>query len=245
MSEEGSAEFRPFPNTRWSLIDRAGGTGGTATREALESLLRRYLPAMLAHLVGRRKIDSHRAADLVQAFVSDKVIEHNLIARADQRRGKFRSFFLTALDRYAIDKIRQEQAQKRLPNQALLDESIEAIAIDATDSDPFDRAWAHEVIDRAVREMELECRAAGRVDLWEVFRCRILRPSLEGVEPIGYEELISRFGFGSPAQASNALITAKRMLARILRAIVGEYAENEAEVEEELAYLKSVLAGRA
>src|ERR1051325_1091568 len=149
MSEGRSAEFRPFPNTRWSLIDRAGGTGGTATREALESLLRRYLPAMLAHLVGRRKIDSHRAADLVQAFVSDKVIEHNLIARADQRRGKFRSFFLTALDRYAIDKIRQEQAQKRLPNQALLDESIEAIAIDATDSDPFDRAWAHEVIDRS------------------------------------------------------------------------------------------------
>ena len=51
--------------------------------EALDELLRRYLPPMEAHLVLRRNMQPQDAADLVQDFVANKILERDLVARAD------------------------------------------------------------------------------------------------------------------------------------------------------------------
>jgi len=75
-----------------------------------------------------------------------------------------------------------------------------------------------------------------------VFECRVVKPILDGSPPADYRELVERFGFRSPSQASNALTTAKRMYARSLRAAVGQYAGDHAEIETELADLKQALA---
>ena len=57
-----------------------------------------------------------------------------------------------------------------------------------------------------------------------------------------YLALVERFGFASPAQASNVLITANRMFARNLRAVVAAYEFEEGNVDREIAELRSVLA---
>jgi hypothetical protein len=51
-----------------------------------------------------------------------------------------------------------------------------------------------------------------------------------------------RIGFKTPLQASNALVTAKRMFERQLRSVVAEYAGDESEVESELMDLRRIFS---
>ena len=104
--------------------------------------------------------------------------------------------------------------------------------------DPFVEGWAQTVVDETLRRLEAECQANGSVARWEVFRLRELGPKLDGVAPPPYEELVGRLGFRSPAEASNALITAKRAFARLFREVVSEYTGAGADVEEEIRELR-------
>src|SRR4051812_38640775 len=96
---EGLATASGFPMTQWSLVARAGQPPAEA-RAALDVLLRRYAPALRAHLLLDRRMsgDRSKAEDVLQGFVADKVLERNLIALADRERGRFRTFLLAALD---------------------------------------------------------------------------------------------------------------------------------------------------
>src|ERR1700677_2779450 len=84
--------FRPFPVTRWSLVVRAADTDAGIKRIALTELLEKYLPALRSYLRLSKRLDADRADDLLQSFLASKVLDEDLIERADQRRGKFRTF---------------------------------------------------------------------------------------------------------------------------------------------------------
>jgi hypothetical protein len=90
--------------------------------------------------------------------------------------------------------------------------------------------------------MRQHCDTFGRLELWGVFECRLADPILKGTEPIEYQQLVIRFGLSSPAQASNILITAKRMYARFLRAVIAEYTQDADDTEAEIRELRSILA---
>jgi len=64
-----------------------------------------------------------------------------LIARADQQLGRFRTFLLTALDRFLLNRLRDQGAKKRAADvaAALGDYAGEVAANDAPDA--FDVAW--------------------------------------------------------------------------------------------------------
>jgi len=234
-----------FPSTRWSLVARAGQEDAEAKREALGQLLIRYLPALQAHLVYRKRLPPEKADDLVQEFVTNKILEKDLIARADQQLGKFRTLLLTALDRFVKNQIRDEHAKKRAPSGGAVvtfDERYDGLPTGQRPSQAFDVAWARGVIAEALRQMQAECEATGRQDLWGVFQCRVVGPILEGTPATDYKLLVERFGFQSPTQASNVLTTAKRMYARALRSAVGQYTQDEQEIESEIKDLKQILA---
>ena len=245
MAAKPFGQPQEFPSTRWSLVARAGQEDTEAKREALGQLLVRYLPALQAHLVYRKRLPAEKADDLVQDFITNKILEKDLVARADQQLGKFRTLLLTALDRFVKNQIRDEHAKKRAPSGGAVlafDERHEGPSGGQGPCDAFDVAWAQGVVNEALRRMEAECEAAGRQDLWGVFQCRIVGPILEASPPVDYRQLVERFGFQSPTQAANALTTAKRMYVRSLRSAVGEYAEDEEEIESEIKELKEILA---
>ena len=79
--------------------------------------MRQYLPALKAHLLFKRTVPRDRVEDILQGFVVDKVVEHHLLSRATRKKGKFRTFLLTVLDRYVIDQQRRENAQRRRPDR--------------------------------------------------------------------------------------------------------------------------------
>jgi hypothetical protein len=249
MSQTPERRPEQFPTTRWSQVNRAGGQDAAQASQALGSLLQNYLPALRAHLVQLKQIDEHPADDILQAFVATKFLEHNLPAHADRARGRFRTLVLTALDRFIVSERRWNSARKRSADQAsLLDnESLEALVpVDRDRSaDPYDVEWARVLLLRTAKQMEDECRSSGRQDIWGVFRARVLCPAVEGADPVDYAQLADEFGLRSPSQATNILITAKRMFQRILRSIVGEYACSPEDIEEEIQDLFRALSGPA
>lgn len=241
MSRSANSSPPAFPTTRWSLVSGAGRADGGA--EHLSALLQAYLPALRAHLVFGRRFPPERADDLLQGFVASRILEKNLIARADRARGRFRSFLLASLDNYVRNELRDAGRQKRSagpPPEPVGEAVADGAALPA--SEAFDVAWARSVVLDALRRMEEQCHAAGRSDLWALFRRRVVLPAFEGAEPVPYEQLVREFAFASPAQAANALTTAKRMFDRMLRAVVSEYAGEGADADEEIADLRAILA---
>jgi hypothetical protein len=245
MSHEPCPQTRRFPTTHWSLIGRARDGQDAVRRDALNELLTRYWPALKAHLVVKKHIDPNEADDLVQGFIENKVLERNLMAAADAGRGRFRNLLATALDNYVTSQMRMRSAAKRETQRAVsLDqEAYEQAAVTAgAFYDAFDLAWAREVLAEILRQMQAECQRSGRPDVWGMFEARVLGPILHGVEPLAYEQLLARYGFRSPSDASNALVTAKRMFGRLLREVVREYAVDEDDVDAEIRELQEILS---
>lgn len=243
MPDTEPVSHEPFPVTHWSLVIRAGGDEGAAKRQALSALLKQYLPALRSHLVLRKRVPRHDAEDLLQAFLADKVLDRDLIAQADRDRGKFRTFLLTALDNFVKNQWRARLAGKRgASNTVPLDDEHDRGEEPLDPGDAFDVEWARQVIRQAIDGMRRECEATGRNDIWGVFEARTLRPMLNSEEPVPYGRLVDQFGFSSPAQASNVLITANRMFARNLRAVVGTYELAGEDVEREIADLRKILS---
>jgi len=239
-------EMAPFHTTHWSLVDRAGHADPLRKRKALTELLRRYLPALKSHLMFRKRLDEHRAEDLLQSFLYSKVLEEDLISRAQRERGRFRTFLLTALDRFLISEIRKDSARKRSADSAAsLDAELPVAGSTAGPDEQFELTWARQVLAEALKRMELECNLAGRMDVWGVFQGRIMGPLLGQEAAVALEELAARHLLDSTAQVSNLLVTAKRTFARSLRSVVGEYEMEEQQIEEEMADLRRIFARRA
>ena len=124
--------FAKFETTQWSAAFQAQATESGVRREAVADLIRRYYPALLAHLMRKQWIDYERASDLVQGFVADKLLEKRLVRRAEPGKGKFRSLLVRALENYAIDELRKgahNQALKALEFEPLAEPSTDAFDI--------------------------------------------------------------------------------------------------------------------
>jgi RNA polymerase sigma-70 factor (ECF subfamily) len=244
------SSFEPLPATEWSLVDLARQeTDHSAARDALAVLLKRYLPALQSHLVNDRHIDPQGAEDLLQGFVADKIIEQNLLDHAARERGKFRSFLLATLDHYVVSAHRLASAAKRRPEAGLAALSDNADRLQAAgNEDParaFDVAWARELIAEAISRMRAECERSSRPDVWRIFQARVVVPAMEGGEPVAYEQLVRELGLEAPLIACSLLATAKRMFARNLRAVAGEYAETTGAADAEINELREILAAGA
>jgi DNA-directed RNA polymerase specialized sigma24 family protein len=235
-----------FRTTCWNTVRSASEVNSAEQQEALQAILIQYLPALKEFLVTRFKFDADFADDLVQTFILEKILKKKLIAQAQQERGRFRTFLLNALYNFAIGEIRRAAAKKRIPEKMLVSLSLDEIghgiqAVDSETTEQFDLAFTKQVLAEAISRMRQHCKKIKRMEIWEVFEVRILKPAMHGDEPLPYEQLVERFGFRSPDHAANILISGKRMFTRILKSVVGQYAADDREVDEELGYLKTLL----
>jgi hypothetical protein len=248
MGKAEAENLGVFAPTQWSLVDRAAQSGLEGRRE-LGVLLQRYLPALRAHLRIQKRLSAEQVEELLQGFVAEKVVEQNLVAHADQAKGKFRSFLLIALDRFVIDQNRRACAAKRAAREGAevsLDDQaaagMGAIARNPEPSRQFNIAWAQELIRETLGRMKKECEESGQWDVWVIFESRVLCPAFDGEQPISYEDLVQRLNLQAPIQAANLLTTAKRKFTRILRSVVGEYAGDEKRIDQEILDLKSIIS---
>ena len=233
-----------FPQTDWDMVDLA--TQPNSDHSFLGRLLTAYLPSLELYVIGQFCLPPDQAKDLLQNFVLQKIIEKDLLQSADRQRGKFRNFIIRSLHNFVIEQIRRDQAVKRSPSHSALPihELPESCLSDIKPHsiNKFDIAWARDLLTETLRIVREECLTSGRVGLWGVFEARLLKPLIEETEPTPYEDLVQQFGFNSIVQASNSLITAKRMFARNLRSLVAKYVRDEKAVELEIAELLGILS---
>jgi RNA polymerase sigma-70 factor (ECF subfamily) len=167
LPEHGEAALR-FSATRWSLVLAAGGTDSASARPALARLVETYWYPLYA-FVRRKGRGPEDACDLTQEFLA-RLLERKLISAADPEKGKFRTFLLSALERFLVDEWRREGRKKRGGGRAPLSLSLldaeERYRLEPADTlTPeriYERRWAMTLLDQGLRRLEEECAAAGR-----------------------------------------------------------------------------------
>jgi len=191
-------------------------------------LLRRYVPVLQAHLVRKYRLAPERAEDLVQGFITRKVLQEGLLARVDLSRGKFRSFLATALHHYMISELRRDGASPDALGRAVSVDApgcTEPAALDNS-ADSLDLPWAWQVLGEACRRLEKYFVARQQPEVWDIFRLRYLAE-----RPLSYGQLLERFG-RSRGQIDNAMRTARERFGQILRSLLRGYAPTPDPVED-------------
>jgi len=242
MAEQGRAAF---VRTRWTEISAARTLDPERRRKAVGRIMARYWKPVYAYL--RRKGNDHdKSADLVQGFFI-KVIERDLIQQADPDRGRFRSLLLTALDRYVRDEYEKETTHKRRPDGGV--NSLDAFevppplpAMEASPQQAFVYAWASQLLDEVLADVEAQCLQTGQQQHWEVFRQTVVEPTLSGAEIPPMPTLCRELDIGTPKQAAAMNVTVKRRFKRVMRAYVLEFVASEEEVDSEIGDLMEILS---
>jgi len=244
MKDTESEGAREYPTTHWSVIYLASQAAQEAGHRALGRLLQTYERPLLVHLRAKFRVTEDQARDWFQGFVERKVLVNRLLEKADEAKGKFRTFVLNALDNFVGDEFDRQNTLKRQPTRGVvaLDEAPEADAVAATEPPAYstDYEWAWTVFERARERSRAFYEAQGTPRTWAVF-CegalvwRAERPS--------NAELAQRHGFETAKQVEGAITTAQRQFGKQLRRVVAEYVKDESEIEDEIRDLIVILSG--
>jgi RNA polymerase sigma-70 factor (ECF subfamily) len=237
-----------FHTTHWTVILRSRSLDDEQRREALTGLLTFYWKPVYCYL-RRKGHGDERAKDLTQGFFQEVVLRRELIPRADPERGRFRTFLLTALDRYLTSIHRAETARKRKPDRDIisLDEMMEADSCEpgreATPEQAFERAWASRLLDTTMKTVEALCRRDGQETSWEVFCARVIRPILDNTPVPTLATLYRTYDIPDEMHASKMILAVKRRFQTVLRCLIRGSVDTDDDVEQEIRDLIRILSG--
>ena len=231
-----------FLTTHWSLIEKTQ-TNEEGSRALIGLLLGKYWKPVYCYL-RRKGYDNEQAKDLTQRFFHEVVLGRGLIQKADQSKGRFRSYLLLALNRYLINIAEEETAQKRIPREMLV--SLDQIdlpelpqsIIQAAPDEAYNYAWVSALLEQVLAEVQTKCRERDLVLHWQVFRDRIVRPILDRKEPLSMKEICNRYGIEETIKASNMITTVKRLFQTILKHHVRNSVMSDEDTADELEQIK-------
>lgn len=158
-----------FRTTRWSLVLRAGAEqlSPEEERRAIEELCRTYWYPLYS-FIRRKGHNAESAEDLTQGFF-EQLLERKSFAVANQDRGRFRTFLLSALSNFLTSSWEQARCQKRGGGSQLL--SLDAVLADerftlepATSDTPeraFDRRWVEALLAKVLERLRADAEATG------------------------------------------------------------------------------------
>ena len=211
-------------------------------RSALDQLCHRYMPALRAHLVRQKRLPPEEADDVLQGFITGKILEQGILQRVRPERGRFRNFLLVSLNRYLVSRVRHDNAQKRRANapDISLEPQLDTTAPESGEA--FSMEWARQLVADALRRMREDCQSPQRQSMWIIFEQRVLEPTLLGAKPGDYDELVRRFDFKSPREAQNVLVNAKRRFIQCLRDAITDYEGPQADIDAEIQDLQRILS---
>jgi len=123
-----------FLTTHWTLIEGIKSQADT-NKALIGLLLDRYWKPVYCYL-RRKGYDNEQAKDLTQDFFHEVVLNRNMVQRAQQCKGRFRSFLLHALNQFLIDQARERKAIKRVPRDKL-------VSLDKLDPEAVPQSISH------------------------------------------------------------------------------------------------------
>jgi len=238
-----------FLTTHWSLIENIQSSDDR-NRDLIGLLLGKYWKPVYCYL-RQKGYDNEQAKDLTQGFFHEIVLNLNLIQRADQSKGRFRSFLSYALNQYLMNEERGQTAQKHIPKDKIV--SLDAIEepvlpqsiIESGPEDSYNYAWVSALLDQVLSEVKRKCCEEGMETHWCVFRERVVEPMLNNSEPPSLTDICEEYGIESQKKASNMIVTVKRRFQGTLRQYIRSTVASESRMDDELREIMKFLPKKA
>ncbi len=247
LSDGGHLSTREgsFCTTHWSVVLAAQDPNdGTVAREALANLCSAYWYPLYA-FVRRQGASPAEAEDLTQGFFHHLLEKHSLehVAPAG---GRFRSFLLACLKNFLANERERANAQRRGSGRTML--SLDAGSAETqyllepkdnvTPEVIFERHWACAVLERALQELGADYRRRGQGELFDALKDFL--PGSGGNATRA--EVAAKRGMSAGAM-DVAVHRLRQRFGAVLREQVAQTVSSPEEVEEEIRYLISVIAG--
>ena len=244
----GAGRPNIFVTTRWSLILASADTQaeGDEAAKALAELCRTYWRPVYGYICrwGHNVTD---AQDLTQGFFL-KILQGDLIQRADPERGRFRTLLLRALQQFLIDAHVRESAQKRGGGVEFISwEELREMPPSDIDGNPqsqepwaaerlFDIRWAATVVEQAQWKLGEECERSGRRRVFDLVRGYLAAERSD----ISYANVARQLGV-TEATVKRLLHRLRQRYRELLREEVAQTVARPEEIDDELRYLCSAL----
>jgi DNA-directed RNA polymerase specialized sigma24 family protein len=238
-----------FLTTHWSLIEDIKSKKDK-DKALMNLLLKRYWKPVYCYL-RHKGYDNEQAKDLTQDFFYEVVLNRDLVQRAEQCKGRFRSFLLHALNQYLIDQKREERSHKRIPKDKLVSLDItETPVVPKTISklgpeESFNYAWKSTFLDRILSQVQTQCYEQDMEVHWKVFNDRVVQPILENLEAPSLQEICAKYSIEDEVKASNMAITVKRRFRSALKKYIRSTVISESQTDEELKEILKLFPKKA
>jgi RNA polymerase sigma-70 factor (ECF subfamily) len=249
MSASQAASSQPhhpahFATTRWTLVC-AAGKEDSAAKKALATLCESYWYPLYAFL-RRRGCSREEAEDVTQAFFAN-LLERGWVRTADRDRGRFRTFLLTALNRFLSKERDKAAAAKRGGGRTRLSLDFEAgesryrrePTDEQTPDSLFERRWAMTVLDQALVRLEAE----HATDPGKAAKFAALKPLLTAAEGASPYALVAGQLDMTEAAVKVAVHRLRKRYKEVLREEVAQTVCDPAAVEQELSDLRAAIRG--
>lgn len=243
-SDELAPAGAQFTTTHWSAVVAAGDRTLPGASEALEKLCSAYWYPLYVY-VRRRGHTPEDAQDLTQDFFQ-RLLASDWIARADQAKGRFRTFLLCGLKNFLANEWQKSGRLKRGAGKVF-------VALDALEAEErykvepaefaspdklFERRWALTLLESVLQRLETENTEPNVSEQFLALRGVLVgEPSEEG-----YAVLAFRFGV-SENTVKSWVHRLRRRYRELLREAVAQTVQGPEEVQDELRFLARVLSG--
>lgn len=233
-----------FVTTHWSVVLTAGRNDTPSSQAAIEKLCQTYWYPLYAY-ARRRGHSVEDAQDSTQDFFA-RLLEGRWVEDADRTRGRFRTFLLTALNRFLANEWDRARAMKRgggviaVPLDAAIAESHycadtnNALAADRL----FDRQWAMTLLEHALSRLETEQQRLGKSGEFAVMSSALTAERGD----IPYGTMSAQLGLSETATRM-AVHRLRKRFREVFREEIAQTVADPNEVEEEIRYLLAALAG--
>lgn len=237
-TDERSPQDARFRTTRWSLVHAAVDLQQGGSQAALSELCQSYWFPVYAYF-RRRTGNASDAQDLTQEFFAT-ALEKNYLSDANEDRGRFRTFLLTAAQRFLSKEWAKANTLKRGGGQRILSldcsvgESLYAIepVDDETPERTFERRWTLNLLEIVQQRLCDEYAASGKQQAYD-----LLKPHLTGADSAEtYDRIAERLDCTVGAVKTSVY----RMRVRyreLLRAEIAETVADPVEVDDEIKQL--------
>ena len=231
-----------FDTTNWSVVLKAGGDRSSGAREALGTLCSAYWYPIYA-MVRRYGYDAADAEDQTQAYFT-RFLEKGWVKEVRPEHGRFRSFLLVSVRNFLHNERDRERAVKRGGGKPPI--SLDGAAAEqryalepvesATPETLFERAWAEEVLARALQRLKDETTETEGAERFDQLKGHLTGDELTET----YPQLAREWGVGESA-VRVALHRMRKRLGVLLREEIAATVADPADVGEELRHLLTTL----
>ncbi len=221
---------RTFPLTEWTRLLHC-----PRKEDALAELCQKYWKPVYCYLRGMG-LGNEQAKDLTQGFFTEKVLGEDLIQKADREKGRFRNFLLRSVHNYAVSIKRADKA-----HQSLSPDQEDPRLVDAPEAE-FNRAWADQLLQEVLAELEQECRERDKLTHWRLFREWLLEPEIEARRTMS--EVCLQHRVADASTAYHMIENVKRRFRALLRDRLSALAGSEQDIEAEILAFIEVFSGR-